>query len=144
MESLPRDPDAEHLRLLSIFHYIVAGMMALWGSFPIIHFLMGGAMLVGSIASGDKEALPMAFAGGLFMLIGGVWMLIGWSLAGCLVFAGRSLAQRRRRTFCMVVACLAAALCMPFGTILGVFTLVVLSRPTVKAAFEAQAVEALA
>jgi hypothetical protein len=31
--------DAEHLRLLSIFHYVVAGLQVLMASFPIIHLI---------------------------------------------------------------------------------------------------------
>jgi disulfide bond formation protein DsbB len=52
-----------------------------------------------------------------------------------MAYAGRCLAQRRRYLLCMVVAGI-ACIFMPFGTALGVFTLVVLSRPAVKAAFE--------
>jgi len=33
--------DLEHLRLLSIFHYIVAAITALLSSFPLIHVTIG-------------------------------------------------------------------------------------------------------
>ena len=29
--------DEEHLRILSIFHYVVAGIVALFSLFPVIH-----------------------------------------------------------------------------------------------------------
>lgn len=32
--------DLEHLRLLSIFHYVVGGLIALFACFPIIHLMM--------------------------------------------------------------------------------------------------------
>ena len=37
--------DEEHLRLLSIFHFVVAGMTALFALFPIIHLLIGLAIV---------------------------------------------------------------------------------------------------
>ena len=48
--------------------------------------------------------------------------------------AGRFLAQRRHHTFCVTMAAV-QCLFMPFGTILGVFTIVVLNRPSVKQLF---------
>ena len=39
--------DAEHLRLLSIFHYVVAGLAALLGTVPVIHLTIGILMLEG-------------------------------------------------------------------------------------------------
>jgi hypothetical protein len=57
------------------------------------------------------------------------------SLAALLAVAGRRLKQRRSHTFCLVVAGL-TCMNMPLGTVLGVFTLVVLTRPGVREAFE--------
>jgi hypothetical protein len=70
------------------------------------------------------------------MLFGGAWVLFGWTLVVCVVIAGVSLSHRKRYTFCLVVAGLEAVLCMPFGTILGVFTIIVLLRPGVKTLFD--------
>ena len=55
-------------------------------------------------------------------------------LAVTTFFAGWRLAQRRARPFCLWVA---AVNCFffPFGTALGIFTLVVLSRPEAREAF---------
>jgi hypothetical protein len=49
--------------------------------------------------------------------------------------AGRSLAARKRYTFCIIVAAISCTF-FPLGTALGVFTILVLSRPSVKALFE--------
>jgi hypothetical protein len=83
----------------------------------------------------QKGGAPPAFIGWFFILLASAIILVGYSLATCTVMAGRYLRQRRRRTFCMVVAGIMAATCMPFGTVLGVFTILVLSRPSVRAAF---------
>jgi hypothetical protein len=45
---------------------------------------------------------------------------------------GRSLALRKRYSFVFVMACV-ECLFIPFGTVLGVFTIIVLSRESVRA-----------
>jgi hypothetical protein len=51
--------------------------------------------------------------------------------------AGRSLARRKRYLFCLIVAGTMCVMCNPLGTVLGVFTIVVLLRPSVKELFGA-------
>ncbi|WP_447784423.1 hypothetical protein [Stenotrophomonas bentonitica] len=132
--------DASHLRLLSIFHYVVAGLTALFSLFPLIHVGIGIAALSGAmpIESNGGAASPdeTRLFGWLFIVIGSVLILCGLTLAGFMAYAGRCLARQRRHTLCLVVAAL-SCMCMPLGTVLGVFTLIVLLRPAVKAAFDA-------
>lgn len=123
--------DLEHLRLLSIFHYVVAGIMGLFSCIPLIHFFIGLALASG-IAPSDDGA---RFAGVFFMFIGGVLIVAGLSVTALVFFAGRCLAQRRRYTFCLVIAAVECVF-MPMGTILGVFTIVVLMRESVKPLFD--------
>ena len=129
-----RPDDVEHLRLLSILHYVVAGMQALFASFPVIHLAVGLFMVFAPERFGMKDP-GEAFAGWFFVIFAATWMAIGYAIAACSVVAGRALAQRRRYTFCFVIAVVMAVTCMPFGTALGVFTIIVLLRPQVKAAF---------
>jgi hypothetical protein len=98
---------------------------------------MGVWMLRSPEAAKAKGGPPEAMVGAFFIVFGAMFILTAWTLAGCLVFAGRSLTQRRRRTFCLVTAGVTALMCMPFGTVLGVLTLMVLLRPSVREAFEA-------
>jgi hypothetical protein len=128
--------DEEQLRLLRLGHYIVAGLLALAGFFPVFHIAMGIWMLRAPEATKPNGGPPMALFAGFFILFGLLWMLTSWALAACLVVAGNSLKERRRRTFCLVVAGVAALMCMPFGTVLGVFTIILLLRPSVRDAFE--------
>src|SRR5262249_56400816 len=37
----PREDDLNHLRLLSIFHYVVGGLALLFYSIPIVHLIIG-------------------------------------------------------------------------------------------------------
>src|SRR5262245_34416700 len=129
--------DAQHLRMLVIGHYVVAAITALFACFPLIHVTVGVALLFNPPASSHGERFPVPLFGLLFALIGGAFVLIGWTLAGCIFAVGRSLAARKRYYFCLVVAALSCAF-FPFGTVLGVFTLLVLLRPSVKALFLSQ------
>jgi hypothetical protein len=132
--------DVSHLRLLSIFHYVVAGLTALFSLFPLIHVGIGIAALSGAmpIESNGGAASPdeTRLFGWLFIVIGSILILCGLTLAGFMAYAGRCLARQQRHTLCLVVAALSCML-MPLGTVLGVFTLIVLLRPAVKAAFDA-------
>ena len=127
------DQDLEHLRLLSIFHYVVGGLMAFFACIPIIHVVIGVLMLAGAFGPGHGGPPPAV--GILFVVIGGGIVLAGWTLAGLVIFAGRCLAQHRKHTFCLVIAGI-CCLFMPLGTVLGVFTIIVLMRPTVKGLFQ--------
>ena len=127
--------DAEHLRLLSIFHYVCAGMIALFSCFPIIHLIIGLVMVLHPRGFGPPHSQPPALFGFLFIFIALFIIAFGWITAALLAWAGHNLGQRKNYTFCLVMAGI-ACLFMPFGTVLGVFSIIVLSRPSVKAMFE--------
>ena len=134
------DQDLEHLRLLSIFHYVVAGLTALFACFPIFHLAFGLVMFFapGSLESNNHPPPgELRFIGLFFAAFAGTFILAGWTLAVFILLAGRNLARHRRYTFCLMVAGIMCML-MPFGTVLGVFTIVVLVRPPVKELFDNQ------
>lgn len=131
------NPDDEHLRLLAIFHYVVAGLMGLFALIPVIHLIVGIMLLVAPQEFGTKGAQPLpAFIGWMFVIIASTIILIGWTFAGVIFAAGRCLAKRKRRLFCLVVAGLECCFA-PFGTVLGVFTIVVLMRESIQQLFAA-------
>ena len=123
------EQDEQYLSLLSIFHYVVGGLAAFFACIPLIHFCLGVAMLSGAI----DDAPP--FVGLMFVVMSIVVITFGWVFAVCLIVAGRSLARRKRYMFCLVMAAI-SCIFMPFGTVLGVFTIVLLMRPSVKELFE--------
>ena len=127
--------DLEHLRLLSTFHYVVGGVAGLFACFPCIHLTLGILLVSGVIPQGPREEMAPAFVGWLFIAIGGVMIVVGWTLAVLILMAGRFLARRSHYTYCFVVAAVECLL-MPFGTVLGVFTIIVLMRPSVKPLFD--------
>ena len=127
--------DEEHLRLLVVFHYVVAGMAALFALFPLIHLTIGVVMVIGSASMHGQSGAPPAFIGWIFIAIAAMFMTLGWTFAAFVFAAARSLGKRRRLLFCTVMGGVECVF-MPFGTVLGVFTILVLSRPSVKALFE--------
>jgi hypothetical protein len=128
--------DTEHLQLLAIFHYVVAGVAALCSFFPLLYSVMGGFLLYAAQHPGpNNQEPPPVFLGWIFIAVGAVFFLAGITMAICILIAGRCLSRRKGYSFALVIACI-ECLFVPFGTILGVFTIVALSRESVKALFE--------
>jgi hypothetical protein len=126
--------DREQVRLLGVFHFVVAACAALAALLPILHLLMGIGMVTGRFP-GAEEQEGLRLFGWFLVVFAAFCILFGLTFAVCLAIAGRFLLQLRHRTYCLVLAGLACFF-MPFGTVLGVFTLVVLMRDSVAALFE--------
>lgn len=142
---MPYDPerqafaDHEHLRLLSIGYYISAAITALFSMIGLMYAFMGAAIgLAVSKAASEAATQPNQpspqIVGLIFGAIGVGLFLAMIAMAALKFYAGRCLKQRKSRTFCMVIAAL-SCLEIPYGTILGVFTILVLERPTVARLF---------
>ena len=129
--------DLQHLKILSVLYYVMAGLLVFVGLFFSIYIIFGVFFMAADIPHGANEPPPALF-GGIFALIGLVFMLFFWLLAFGAFWAGRSLGRHRSHTFCMVVAAL-MLLWMPLGTVLGVFTIIVLMRDSVKQLFSGNA-----
>ncbi len=130
--------DKEHLRLLAIFHYVVAGLAALFCFFPLLYTTVGAIFIFAARHGTPKpgEELPPEFLGWIFVVLRLLLFLLGIAMAICILIAGRSLSSHKHYTFALVMACI-ECLFIPFGTILGVFTIIALSRESVKALFAA-------
>jgi len=130
------DQDRDHLRLLTIFHYVMGGLMMLVGCFPTIHLSLGILMVSGVMdeAMKDADGPPPEAIGWIFISVAAFIIVIAWAMGIAVILAGRKLAKRTSYTFCFVVACIECVF-MPIGTALGVFTILVLMRPSVKALF---------
>jgi hypothetical protein len=72
------------------------------------------------------------------LAIGCTVFLLGVAMAALYFLAGRSLRIRRRRMFCLILAGL-TCLYIPWGTAVGICTIVVLNRPDVKRLFDENA-----
>lgn len=132
----PRVKDEEHLRLLSVFHWVMAGLSLLGIGFMGLHYSIM-RMVLGSteIWKNSKDGPPPEFIWDLMQ-----WFYLGFGVIilvlGVLnVMVGFYLRRKKRHIFCLVVAGF-NCLNFPFGTALGVFTFIVLLRDSVLAAFK--------
>jgi len=125
--------DEEHLRLLSILHYIWGGLAACGSCFGAIYAVIGGGIMAAATQAQGQNG-PPAVVGGIFFLIGGGIILLAGTISALTILAARNLARKRSYTFCFVIACI-SCLSVPLGTALGVFTIIVLQRPSVKQMF---------
>lgn len=139
MAPLPRNQrnvDEDHLNLLAIFHFVVAAMTLLGILFLIAHFMIAHFVFSNPDLWKDQKGgpPPEAIFGILiiFYIIGGAFMLVIGILN---LMSGLFLRERKNRTFSLVVAGI-DCLQFPFGTILGVFTFVVLFRESVRVIYE--------
>ncbi len=126
--------DERHLKLLSIFHYVVAGLAGLFACIPILHLAIGIAFIVAPHKFTDDGELPPAWFGWIFVILASTLIAVGWVFAGFVFAVGRFLAKRKDYMFCLVVACI-ECMFMPFGTVLGVLTILTLTRDSVKQLF---------
>ena len=126
--------DIRHLDLLSMFHYIVGGITALFSCMPIIHVIIGLSMVSGKFFNESNGTEPPSFMGWILVIMGAVFIVLGLSIAVCMIVAGRKLKRRKNRVFCMVVAGIECMI-MPFGTVLGVFTLIALNKESIQEIF---------
>lgn len=132
--------DANDLRLLAIAHYVLAGLTAASAAFFIPLAIFGWQWLQAAKQALAEPAAP-GFDPGDQMLWGAVFFSTGVVVAalcavhgGVLVYIGRCLAHRRRRTLCLVFSAV-HLLNFPVGSVLSVLTFLVLRRPAVQAAF---------
>jgi len=121
-------------RILEICHYVYAGLNAL------IALTVGIAMAFifrGLPAVDDPDAAE-AFGVLKPMFVGVTILVIVLMVAHLVLYvaAGRALAQRRRWALCVVAAAFALTN-LPLGTVLGIFTLIHLVDPAVRAEFDA-------
>jgi hypothetical protein len=124
------------LDLLAIFHYVLGGILALMSFFPLLYMSFIWHLLHNPEVM-RSQSPPPAILGTILLAAGIAIAAMGWAWAGLIMLAGRFLQKRRNRIYCLVVGAM-ACMFQPFGTILGVFTIVILLRPDVEALFRMQ------
>ena len=131
-----RRTDAEHLKLLSIFHFIGAGLAFIGILFLLGHYAIFSTFMNNpKMWDGQKQGPPpVEFFAAFkwFYVVFALWFLGSGVLN---LIAGFFIRARRHRIFSLVVAAI-NCLHMPMGTALGVFTIIVLTRDSVRQAYE--------
>jgi hypothetical protein len=128
------DRDQEHLRLLTLCYYLLAGTTAFFSLFALLYVAFGAIVLSGVIPQSQSSNDDPRIVGYVLAGIGGAIFLLGIVSAILYFLVARGLRDRRSRTLCFAMACL-TCLYIPFGTAIGVCTIQVLNRPEVKRLF---------
>lgn len=128
--------DEEHLRLLSIGYYISGGLSIAFSFVGLLYMAIGIFLFtVNSSSSAAAGGPPPQFIGSIMGILG-LSIFVFLITMGVLKFiSGSHLKKRKGRILSMVVAgvnCLE----FPYGTLLSVFTFMVLSRSSVKKLFK--------
>jgi len=128
-----RKIDREQVNLLAIFHFVVAGLAVCAAGFLALHYLvMSSFLLDPKFWAGQKNGTPPPPE--IFRILKWFYVAFGGFIATGFVgnlISGFCLRARRGRVFSFVVAAM-NCLHFPFGTVLGVFTIIVLARESVR------------
>ncbi|HTW22089.1 MAG TPA: hypothetical protein VMD78_00725 [Candidatus Baltobacteraceae bacterium] len=136
--------DEEHLKILAICYMVSAALSAFLSLFGLAYIGMGAAVSQviknsPELAGNAVNAPPPELFSWIFGVFGVVFFLVSITLAGLKLGAGLCIRKRKGRVFCMVVGAI-ECLGVPYGTLLGIFTFVVLGRESVERLFEANSV----
>jgi hypothetical protein len=129
-----RQRDRDHLNLLSIFHFVVSGLSLLGTGFLCLHYLIMSTVFSNPEMWKNQKTAPPFNPEQFMNMFVWFYLFMGVLLvAACVLnlLSGLFLRQRKHRIFSLVVAGL-DCFQIPFGTVLGVFTFVVLLRDSVQ------------
>ncbi len=134
-----RKVDAEHLRLLAIFHFVLAGLAVAGMGFLLMHYAIFTTIFANpDFWEGHNNPGPPPDA--FFAMFKWYYLIMGLVLiAACTVnlLSGLFIRRRKHRTFSLVVAGI-DCIQIPFGTVLGVFTILVLVRESVRETYDTE------
>ncbi len=97
-------------------------------------FMGVGAFIASSPEVARTDNPPPPWFGAIFAGIGALVFVSVEGMAALSFFTGRFLSRRQHHTFCVVISAF-NCLSLPLGTALGVFSILVLQRSSVKALF---------
>src|SRR5256885_10716730 len=127
--------DEEHLKMLSLGYAVSAGVSAFYSLFGLLYVFMGIMMSTAlshlpQTPANPAQAPPPAFVGWIFSFIGLAFFLIAIAVTAARFRAAWCIKHRKSRVFCMVIAGI-GCLEFPYGTVLGIFSFLVLGRDSV-------------
>jgi hypothetical protein len=128
--------DHEHLRLLALFHYISGGITMgfslMYGLWALFMFVVIPQQARGNIDDAFGQQFMPLMMFGMF----GIFCAFGVAYGIVEIVCGRFISKRRARIF-TIIASLPRLIFIPYGTILSIFTLLVLDRASVRLHYRA-------
>lgn len=137
--------DEEQLRLLSFFHYVSGAVTIAFSSMFIFHLIFFGYMISNpelfnnDDAENAKDAMQVMQ---IFVAVFGAFVILGITYGICEIVSGVFIKRRKYRLFSMIVA-IPRIIFIPYGTILSIFTLMLLERDSIKSLYVNQGVRSL-
>lgn len=119
--------DNEHLNLLSIFYFIFGGLTIFTSFIILVYITLFSAIFTNIPLEGsDIEDFPFEI---LFFVFAGLFLLVfGYGIL--LIIAGINIRKKAKRVFSLIIGAM-ALISFPFGTAMGVFSIIVLTRNSV-------------
>ena len=123
----------QYLKLLSILHYFYGGLIGFLSLLFLFHFFVGLDIInspefFSTEPSGEVMSKEWGY---LFAIFGAIFVIIGQIIAIITISSGRFLRRHKNYSYSFILAFFMCPF-VPFGTALGVFTIIVLSRESVK------------
>jgi len=134
-KNMMTDKDIKQLRILSVMHYVLATPLivgftplSILGFYLIRHFIT-------NVGNSDYVANPSeALTNWGDVITLSSLLILSWVWVVCLILAGIKIWKKKSRTFCQIIAGI-TCISFPVGTALGVFSLITLSKESVKKQF---------
>jgi hypothetical protein len=129
--------DIRYLNMIATLHVLVGLVAGLFSCLPLINLSMGVSMLsdIPKMIVQDITFSPFALLPIIFTLLPILIVIVGWMLAIAISLNGYYIKNRQWHTYCLVIGGI-ETIFMPFGTVLGVFTIILLTKPDIKKLFD--------
>jgi len=130
--------DNERLKWLSLFHYISGAMTIVFSSFFIIYLIFIGFIAfnpdIVNHENLEESENALKFMK-IFFSIFAFFVVLGIIYGICEIVSGTYIKKRKNRIFSLIVA-IPRIMFFPYGTLLSIFTLMMLERTSVKEQYE--------
>lgn len=127
-----------YLDLISLFHFIVAGIAGLFSCLPLFNLFIGMPMLKDipyTFLQHEYFSQQILAPFIMFILLPTGMAVIGWMFAIAVALNGYYIKNRIWLKYCMVISGI-ETIFTPLGTILGAFSLVLLTKPNIRMLFD--------
>jgi hypothetical protein len=135
------EKDLEHLKLLGIFHYIWGALSLIGGICIGAYFLVIGIVLMNNppTSTSTEDSGTTSMVGGIMIAVGVVLFLIVVVYGILTLMAGGKYRKHQGGYwFCFILAIVTLVIGGIPGIVLGIFSLIVLGRDSVKTLFRGQ------
>jgi len=126
-------PDKSILSTVGILYVAFGGLGCFFSLFPLLHIFMFGYMTPS--VSAHSEQIPPFFAI-LFIGFSAIMIFIGELISILMIFAGLKMRSFKSYKFVLFVS-VVSLFFFPFGTVLGILSIIFLQKPANKELFGA-------